>query len=111
MLKSVAMMVPQLRRVREHIHRLDALYRQAQQEANTAAHERDEARARVLELEQALAEAQAAASETPPAPVDNSMAELVEALRQELVQLEAAYRASVQLNNELMGRLPFRAAA
>ena len=102
MLKRIAMMVPQVRRVREHIHRLDHLYRQALKEAGAAAQERDEARARVAELERALAEAQAAQAVT----VDDGSAQLIEALHQELQQLEVAYRASVQLNNELMKQLP-----
>ncbi|MGD9814812.1 MAG: hypothetical protein AB7Q23_00155 [Hyphomonadaceae bacterium] len=109
MLKRIALMIPQLRRVREHIHRLDALYRQALQEAAAAARERDEARARVQELEQTLAMLQAEGA--PAAGAGAEAAAAMDALRLELAQLERAYRASIRLNTELMAQLPFRGAA
>lgn len=94
MIKRLALMIPQLRRVRDQLHLVDRLHREAVANLERVTAERDAAYERAAKLEQVAPTGQLA---------DAILA--LDAAREDLAELDAAYRASVALNTELMARL------
>jgi len=93
-IKRLALMIPQLRRVRDQLHLVDRLHREAAADLERVTAERDLARKMVVELG-------GSSSDTPAA----QSGAAVTASHGENTELERAYRACVALNDKLIARI------
>lgn len=102
-LKNIILwLAPPLRRARDHIHSQNRVIETGRQDLAAAIAERDNARARIAELEARVEQLSA------PRPLATPQAALdeIEHLKREVLKLEVAHHNAVELANDVLAQLP-----